>query len=224
MFIVYDTETTGFPSKKVPHYHPSQARIVQLAFAVLDDELNIIKEYNSLIKPNGKWTITPDVQKIHGFDAAHCQTNGNELKDVMFEFYKAAIGCHTIAAHNNQFDEQMIMIETCHCYERQPSLSLKPICTMELMTPICKLPNKNGKSGFKWPKLAEAYKFVTGKELVDAHDALNDVRGCVELLRYLRKLRVLEQVTCGRASASASITTKAPINGSCNAEREPQRG
>lgn len=184
MFIVYDVETTGFASKEIPYNHPAQARIVQLAFIVLDNKMNEVLSYKSLIKPNGKWTIPLKVQEIHGFDNAHCQKHGVDIKFAMSVFLAAASNCVYQVAHNLQFDEQLITIESLHTESVALTQSLKSICTMQRMTPICKILQTTRK-GFKWPKLAEAYKFVTGKELEKAHDALADVRGCSELLKYL---------------------------------------
>lgn len=185
MFFVYDTETSGFP-KDIPYDHPSQARIVQLAFVVLDEHLKEVMSYKSLIKPNGKWTIPSVVQEIHGFDDAHCQKFGVDLKVAMESFNAARLNCKHEVAHNHQFDKRMIKIESSHVGSLMlSSTPLNEICTMQLTTPICKLPNANGRSGYKWPKLSEAYEYVTKQKLQKAHDALADVRGCISVLKWL---------------------------------------
>ena len=38
MTLVFDTETTTFPSPKLAASHPYQARIVQLAWVLLDEQ------------------------------------------------------------------------------------------------------------------------------------------------------------------------------------------
>lgn len=46
-----------------------------------------------------------------------------------------------------------------------------------------------GKADFRAAPDAEAYQHATGKPLVDAHDALADVRACKEVYFYLQGLK-----------------------------------
>jgi len=58
------------------------------------------------------------------------------------------------------------------------------VCTKELSTPILKL---RGKYGYKWPTLVELHKFLfPGKEIVQEHTALSDVRILVDCFDGLR--------------------------------------
>jgi DNA polymerase-3 subunit epsilon len=56
---------------------------------------------------------------------------------------------------------------------------------MQATTNICKLPSANGRAGYKWPKLTDAYMHFFGEELDGAHDALVDVRGCQRVHLHL---------------------------------------
>jgi len=38
-----------------------------------------------------------------------------------------------------------------------------------------------GRTNFKNPNLGEAYKFFTGKDLEGAHNAMVDVKACIEV-------------------------------------------
>jgi hypothetical protein len=65
---------------------------------------------------------------------------------------------------------------------------------MNAKTSICKLEQKNGKAGYKWPKLREAYFHCFGEELKDAHDALVDVRATARVLKWLGENRCLPAI------------------------------
>ena len=52
-------------------------------------------------------------------------------------------------------------------------------------TPILGLKQKNSNRP-KWPNLAEAYKFFTGKEMIGAHNALNDCLATREIYMALK--------------------------------------
>jgi len=59
------------------------------------------------------------------------------------------IGC---TAFNNVFDFDFLE-------DRGIEFITKLPCPMKLSTSICKLPNRGGRSGYKWPSVDEAFKF-----------------------------------------------------------------
>lgn len=186
MYLIYDTETTTFPSDKLEPSDPKQARIVQLAFVLLDEHLNERTAYSTLINPCGKWEVSSGAQSVHGISTNDCAKYGAPMKDVMAVFDAAYKVSMKRVAHNIAFDKKLINIEQHLVNPSAPyNWAENSICTMELMTPVCKLPPTRGRTGYKWPKLSEAYKYVTGQELQGAHDALADVRGCVTVLKWL---------------------------------------
>jgi hypothetical protein len=46
---------------------------------------------------------------------------------------------------------------------------------MVASTDLCRIPKASGRGGWKLPKLSEAYTHFTGEELVDAHNAWEDL-------------------------------------------------
>ena len=47
MYLIFDTETNGFPPK---------ARMTQLAFMLFDEQGNVLQQFESIIKPDG-WEV-----------------------------------------------------------------------------------------------------------------------------------------------------------------------
>jgi len=90
-------------------------------------------------------------------------------------------------AHNAKFDIGMIYHEVNHIFGEQGPLVFNNIyCIMELMTPICKLPYISNKSGYKYPKLEEAYNYLfPGETIPDQHNALQDCRATAKIFKYL---------------------------------------
>lgn len=181
--LIFDTETSGFPNNSLPADHPDQAHIVQLACVLLDDSMQEIACFKSLIYPDG-WTISPGAQAVHHISQEMCENYGITLEAALVVFNEMLSVSKILIAHNIKFDKQMLEIE------RQLEYPGELFCTMEASTALCKLPSKiPGK--YKWPKLKEAYKLLLGKELGnDAHDALVDCRACVEIYKHLVTNRV----------------------------------
>ena len=93
----------------------------------------------------------------------------------------------TLIAHNINFDRPVVATLLHRCGAPLEDIStfrnLSGRCTMLESTSICKIPARRG--GYKWPKLCEAYKHFTGQEMQNAHDALADVRACIEIFKSL---------------------------------------
>lgn len=178
--LVVDTETTGLPMKGIPASDPKQARVLQFGAVLLQDSKEVACLYTKLFPDN--WPeIHPAALNAHGITLADCQATGIGQKQalaVLDEFVEAA---DIVVAHNYKFDYQMLTIE----YELQGRLFApkKHACTMELMTPICKLTKSNGQE--KWPNLAEAATHVGYVSTAKAHDALADVKACVSIWKWL---------------------------------------
>lgn len=178
--LIFDTETTGFPSNNLPANHPAQAHIVQLACLLLDNNLQEVGSFVTLIKPNG-WKISAGAAAVHKKTNEMCERYGINIADAADMLQALGANAKLAVAHNIKFDRQMVAIDA--------PLSLpnikNDICTMDLTTDLCKLPHPS-RSGWKWPKLQEAcMKLLNIDITVGAHDALVDCRACASLYRYL---------------------------------------
>lgn len=175
MELFFDVETSGFLSKSLSATDPKQAWIVQLAF-ILSDRDRIFTEFSSLITSEGR-TCNPHAQKVHEISVEECDKGGisedNLLNILVHGFFTADV----LVAHNYAFDIEFIDQFIWRSNTKWAGLKQIPFfCTMKETTMLCKLPQPKYPGKFKWPRLAELYKFLFNEEFDGAHDALADVR------------------------------------------------
>lgn len=175
--LILDVETTGFKG----------ARIVQMAWQFYTAHGNLISEYSSLIKPDG-WEIDEGAFKIHGITKERCEKEGRPIDEVIFEFMEMHHLAEVLVGHNFGFDNRMVWKEMELIRNDWQIVGKPSFCTMRSTKNICKLPNKNGRAGYKVPSLKELYFFLFGKEMGNAHDALGDVKATAECLFELIRL------------------------------------
>ena len=193
----YDTETTGLPAWKKPSEDKCQPHLVQLAGILADaDTQKELCALDLIIKPNG-WTIPDEVAEIHGITTEMAHDVGIDetlAVQTMLQLQQGA----TRIAHNRTFDQRIIRIalkryefpeETIEAWANKDN----HVCTMLIAKPIMQLPPR-GKYGFKPPKLEEAYKHFTGKDLENAHTAMADARACLET--YFSIVNTKEKEAC----------------------------
>jgi DNA polymerase-3 subunit epsilon len=187
--LFYDTETTGLPDFKAPSEAPHQPHIVQLAACLVDlDTRELISGMDMIICPDG-WTIPDDIAAIHGITTERAINEGVPEESALAVFMDLWSKSHTRIAHNEQFDARILRIALMR-FENAAIADHwkagKAECTARLATPICKIPPTPkmvaaGFNKFKTANLGEAYRHFTGKELENAHSAMADVQGCMEV-------------------------------------------
>jgi DNA polymerase-3 subunit epsilon len=186
--IFYDTETTGLPLFKEPSEHPDQPHIVQLAACVVDlDTQDVINSMNVIIKPDG-WTIPDEVSAIHDITTEHALQAGIPETEAIDQFLALWSGRLRIG-HNEQFDARIIRIALKRFKNEATANNWKlgsADCTAKLATPICALPPTEkmravGRTHFKTPNLAEAYRHFMDSEMENAHNAMADVNACMKV-------------------------------------------
>lgn len=189
-YLIFDTETTGFPSKEKSHDDPAQARVMQLAWLQLDDKLNEIGCFNSLIRISDRLIVSDGAIGAHGITPEHARKYGAPMDEVLCLWNRKMQESELVVCHNTAFDLQLNDIENAvHGYDN-PLLKQPSFCTMRTLTPMCQLPHKNGRKSifgqqYKWPTLQEAHEFCYGERFDDAHDALADIRATARVFRWL---------------------------------------
>lgn len=193
--LIFDIETTGFYNPRLSLTHPEQGRVIQLAAIKLDSELNEIESFSTLIKPPPNIIMNEGAFKQHGISLEKAHIEGIDLKEALAKFARVTGDNVNLIAHNIKFDFNMLWVEVSSAYVYPAWDNLMQYCTMELMTPIMKLPHKRRNSfgtQYKWPKLEEAYAHIKGQHpetniIVEGgwHNALTDCKATVKIYKYL---------------------------------------
>lgn len=190
--LFFDTETTGKYQFHLPPNHPDQPNICQIAGVATDDNGKAFAEFNTLVQPNG-WEISPEAQAIHKITLEDCQKFGLPIGVVLDIFEAFVEVADTVVAHNINFDQKMILSEIYRLNGtdyRDPFFGKTLFCTMLSATDICKIPS-NYNSGYKWPKLSEAYRFFFDVDFANQHSADADVKACRKVYFALKNEGVL---------------------------------
>jgi DNA polymerase III subunit epsilon len=193
MYLFFDTETNGLP--KNMHASPLELdnwpRVIQLAYIVLDDNLDEVKTFEALIQPDG-WTIPQLKFWIdNGFSDEKNAAEGIPMEDALAHFCDDVSVCNTIVAHNLNFDKPIITAEMLRYGVSPLHKQLYKHCTMLSSVSYCAIPAKNGR-GYKWPKLEELHEKLFGDKFDNAHDALADVRATVRCFKELVSMGIMK--------------------------------
>ena len=178
--LFFDTETSGFISKKIPFDHPDQAWTVQIG-AILADKDGDLAKMNTIIKANGR-SMNPFAQKVHGISPEKADEEGVEELEVAEEFGLLLKQADMMVCHNLDFDMQYVR----QLLERNSEglsdearstlyLDIPGYCTMKdkAVIKFCGLKNKAGRP--KWPKLIELHQILFKEDFDGAHDAFADI-------------------------------------------------
>ena len=92
-----------------------------------------------------------------------------------------------LVAHNISFDEKIIGAEFLRNGMPNILVSKRTICTKEISTNFCAIPNINGRTDFKWPKLAELHKKLFNEDFEDSHNAQADVEATAKCFWEMKK-------------------------------------
>ena len=178
---VYDTETTGLPNWKEPSESEVQPHLVQLAGVLVDFETEeVIQSIDVIIKPDG-WEIPTETSDIHGITTEYALEHGvSEMFAVAM--LKMICGDATRIAYNKTFDQRIIRIAMKR-YMSEEAIEQWAVKDDHL----CAMQMARKHMGGKMPKLAEAYKAICGKELINAHSAMADTLAAKDIYLKLAK-------------------------------------
>lgn len=181
MYLVYDLETSGLPNGRDKHYTETEAfdtcRIMSIALVLIDDENEIAEEYYAVVKPDETFTVSQKAQELHGISWEDADRDGVELSVVMKKMKRMLKRCDGLVAHNLfGFDYPVLMSEL---YRRDMLSMLKRVrrvdklCTMRIARQLF---------GKGYMKLSAVYaNLFQGKEMENAHNALDDAVHCAEI-------------------------------------------
>jgi DNA polymerase-3 subunit alpha len=193
--IIFDLETTGLPAKPVIFGFPcptklsayDDCRIVQICAMLCNkNDLSCVELKNIIIKSDGFDIPNSD---IHGITPEKSDKEGILFKkifeDELGKLFKKA---KYALAHNAEFDMNVLKSELFR-YGISDVLDhvehMEPICSMKKTKRL--VGALNSKKNVKNPSLAELYKFSTGKEISNQHNAEFDVVNLHEAVSSLHK-------------------------------------
>lgn len=188
--IVFDTETTGFPSSSLPL--EQQPYVCQFAAIVYQfdfgtGELNEIFREDQLIKPLIE--IPHDSTMIHGI-SNEMVVNAPTFKEYAPRLQEIFGRCDMAVAHNIAFDREVISNEFLRNGFPSEFLPTETFDTMLSTKDLCRLPGRLAGT-YKSPKLAELHTFLFNEMFDNAHNAMNDVIATGRCLDELIKRNVL---------------------------------
>lgn len=157
--IILDFETTGLV--------PPEAKIIQLAYTEIDNEVNVISKGNYLIDP--QCPMSAGATRAHGKTAEDMKGYPTEewmwSLPILQMFYEPYI----LIAHNAKFDRKFVPDHE----------EIVPFCTMELVKRVFDLKND------KLETVNSSLNLVDSQ--MRMHDAEVDVLVIERLLRYIHK-------------------------------------
>ena len=202
-----DCETAGLPINRYMAFTNTNIwpTILQISWQYIDyntNTMSVLKNSEYFVKLRGKWNA--DAERIHRIPESIIQKFGKEPSEVFDDFAKDLTNCDIVIAHNMYFDRNCIMSEFQRLYDKglldKKPLELWPqnkkiICTMMKTRSFCAIPfqNQTSKPGeFKFPKLAELYAKLFGKEYdisgAELHNSTHDVSCLINCFKQLLEI------------------------------------
>jgi len=194
MEFIFDIETSGLPKfpikRKRGDPFPSPelfsaydtSRIVSVCWMIIDKETkDIIQQEYYIIKPDN-FIIPPEVIAIHGITNEYATEYGKSINFVIMRMLEALKKVDSIIAYNIEFDYNITKSEMLRLD------NLEAVAEFDNKTQICcmKMASKYMKINYN-TKLGNAYKYMMGKEIQDAHNAIGDVASCYQIYKHMNK-------------------------------------
>jgi DNA polymerase III epsilon subunit-like protein len=179
-YLFFDTETTGLLPKDcdVKNNIDNFPRLVELAFVLLDSNLNKIYSADYIIKPEG-FEIPIVCSNIHQITTEIANEKGIEIKKVLEDFQSNYDKSDCVVCHNFYFDRKIVESEL---FRQNIIIEMKKklhICTMMKTIKFVGALFKNGRPN-KYPTLTELYFKLFNKDFENKHNALSDVNATIE--------------------------------------------
>tara|TARA_B100000700_G_scaffold331103_1_gene461429 strand:- start:2034 stop:2639 length:606 start_codon:yes stop_codon:yes gene_type:complete len=181
--IVFDTETTGLPSKKFtldqqPYVIQFAAVVYEYSFA--SKSLQEVEQYNWYIKP--RVDIPFDSISVHGI-TNEMVADKPYFEQVAKQLYDVFASCDIAVAHNIEFDRMVLAIEFERAGVDTKFLPSQLFDTMKETKDLCRLPGKLG--NYKSPRLSELHTYLFNESFENAHNAIFDVYATGRCLQEL---------------------------------------
>ncbi len=181
-YLFFDLETNS------PYQR--QARLVQLAFIITDEQSNIHNTYENIAIPNDF-----DIQNahIHGITLEMAQAKGIPSLTIIEQFMEQVQQVDLLVAHHAEYHKKVIFNELKSLKLTKQYFSLlynkDTYCTMQSSIEFCQI-KKRGKEVLKYPKLTELYTKLFEVDRTDEKSAISDAKTVMQC--YFALQRVLK--------------------------------
>jgi DNA polymerase III epsilon subunit-like protein len=183
MYLIFDIETTGLVKCKKFNVYPdyrnneayNSARIVQIAWTLIDSNYTTIDKKNYIVKRDG---FNIPNSSFHGITNDISDIKGTKFEIIMLDFLEALKQTSIIVAHNILYDFNVL---TNHLfrynlqYVHSLFVNKAKFCTSMASANLLKIPMPYFTNHFKYPSLQELHTFYFGKKIINAHNAEIDV-------------------------------------------------
>jgi DNA polymerase III subunit epsilon len=186
MYIILDCENSGLFDFSKPADAEGQPRLAELAMIYANENLEFERDYTGYVKPDG-WEMSAETTAINGITNEHLAEHGLPIVEVLNVYHSAIKEGRIVIAYNAQFDLKQLRGESRRAglddlFETTPN-----VCAMRASTDVCRIPYKNGRAGFKFPKLSEACEFFK-IEQSGQHTAMGDAIACWKISQKLKEI------------------------------------
>ncbi|SOD14324.1 3'-5' exonuclease [Pedobacter xixiisoli] len=190
-YLFFDTETSDLPKNynAPPSDTSDWPRLVQLGFAIYDENRVLLQKECWLVKPNG-FLISAQATEIHKITTEKAMRQGLELSLVLNKFNEVLKIADYIVCHNVSFDENIMLAEMIRTGKQNYFNGKNKVCTMKNTTNYCKIVSSKGYGGYKWPSLSELHFKLFNSNFSNAHNAIADVEATVRCFWKLKDLKV----------------------------------
>ena len=168
--LIFDTETGGVNAE--------MNDILQLSYQVIDGQtFDVVKEVNHFFPwPEERWRVQWGAIEVNGLTEEVLATKTMSRRfDALNEFIDDLAECDICVAHNGDFDKKFINA-TARREGNVPIDWPRMIDTMKTTAGLCRLPDRHGRSSYKWPKLIELAECLSiPTDDINLHDSSADV-------------------------------------------------
>ena len=171
--LIFDVETTGLPKKKKAELSDfdNWPRVVQISWLVFNvTNGKIISINDHIIRLQEGMRIPEESINIHGITNEIMREKGENIIDVLTHFNNDLMESQIIVAHNINFDETIIGVESLRWldYNMFDNYKNHKYCTMRRSRKIKKT----------WMKLVDLHEHLFKKVPQNLHNSLIDVFVC----------------------------------------------
>ena len=167
--VCIDTETTGVDKKN--------DSIIQIAAVKINPEtFEEIDSFKSYVKPLKDFTIADGAFEKHGLSKVFILEQGKTIKEIGQDFIDFIEGCDILSYNGMSFDIAFIDKDFS---EAGISIDWSKYKSIDAFSIECMLNSR---------KLEDVYKKYTGNDLINAHDALSDVRATIEVYKHQKNI------------------------------------